>query len=535
MGAVRRIGAVSHAVWAGVVRPTIGGVDPARVTRLVADRGPFGGSLAAVVLVAAWVATWRPQVDPDAWWHIGFGDRIVASGAIPTIETQSWLTAGERIVVHSWLWDVAMSLAYAGAGPTGTSLLVLPVSAAIVGLLWLLIRLVGPSLPPVAGAAVVLAGVVAAFSSWAPRAQTLDVAFVLAVVYLCARYRRSRDRRWLVGLPVLAIAWANLHGSAILALPVCVGVAAIAAQLGVRRGDWPSGSVVRLLVAGAAAMLAACLNPYGVGLLAYPFERDVASAFIPEIVEWRAIDPTAPGSWPFLALMLVTLGARLRKGAADADAFTLLLTVVWVAAALASIRFAAIAASLLVITLAGSVDRPHPIARSSAMPARPWVLPSSTIIAVLAVLLVGATLIGPGAQAAAIRHRLPVAAVEYLLGRPCPGRLLAEYGWAGFVAWATGRQIGAYGNSPEAAVRAQVAIERVESDPGGWLDDHAVDLVLMPSDGPLSSWLDDAPGWRMVYEDGQASIHASVRSVTPPGAGCTQESRWDRTFPRASG
>ena len=96
----------------------------------------MGGSLAAVVLALAWVATWRPQVDPDAWWHLAIGESIATTGTIPPTEPFSWLTAGGPFVAHSWLWDVLLAGAWRVAGATGTSLLILPVTAAIVWLVW---------------------------------------------------------------------------------------------------------------------------------------------------------------------------------------------------------------------------------------------------------------------------------------------------------------------------------------------------------------------------------------------------------------
>ena len=102
-----------------------------QVVGLLRDDGPMGRSLAAVVLAVAWVATWRPQVDPDAWWHLSIGQSIAATGTIPSVEPFSWLTAGDRFVAHSWLWDVLLAGAWRAAGATATSLLVLPVTALI--------------------------------------------------------------------------------------------------------------------------------------------------------------------------------------------------------------------------------------------------------------------------------------------------------------------------------------------------------------------------------------------------------------------
>ena len=88
---------------------------------MLGDDGPWGHTLAAVVLVGAWVATWRPQVDPDAWWHLAIGDSFIATGGIAATEQFSWLTAGDPFVAHSWLWDIAprpgMGMGRARRGP----------------------------------------------------------------------------------------------------------------------------------------------------------------------------------------------------------------------------------------------------------------------------------------------------------------------------------------------------------------------------------------------------------------------------------
>jgi len=489
-------------------------VDVARVRRLLGDRGPFGRFLAAIVLVAAWVATWRPQVDPDAWWHLAYGDAIATTGSIPTTETFSWLTAGDRIVLHSWLWELLLAGAFRVAGATGTSLLILPVTAAIVALSWWLLRTVAPGTPPSARALAVLVAALAALPAWAPRAQTLDVAFVLATVLVLARYVQDGERRPLLALPVIGLLWANLHGSAIVALPATGVLALLALPIDARLGDRPLRSPLPMLGALAAALVAASINPYGPRLLMYPVDRTVASAFIPEIVEWRPPDLTAPGLLPFAALLAVAIAVSItRRG--RPDAFILITAGTWTLAALWSVRFLAIAACLLVVAVAATVragretaaggggsPSVQELARSQRRPL--WAI---TGIGAGAILAAGWLLISPSAQDAAIRHRLPVAAVAALDASGCPRRLLVDYGWGGYVIWTAHRPVGAYGNSAEGAVRDQSAVELAATDPTGWLQAHDVEIVLVPRDGPLSRWLDGAPGWQRRYEDEQATIH----------------------------
>jgi hypothetical protein len=486
----------------------------ARLGRVLDDDGPMGRSLAFILLVAAWVSTWRPQLDPDAWWHIATGDLIRSAAAIPATEPFSWLTAGDRFVAHSWLWDVLIAEAYRLAGATGTSLLVLPVDALIVIVLWALIGLVAPSFPPLWRSVAVALAVVASLPLWAPRSQTLDLLFVLTTVLVVARYLRSGSARWLALLPVVGILWANLHGSAILGIVVTLAIGLVAAPIGERMAVWPHRSWRLLLIASLAAIGAACVNPYGPWLFAYPFDRAVASAFSPEIVEWRSPDFRVPDLWiarAILAGALIIIAWPRRKG----DPFVTLVAAGWTFAALGSVRFLPIASAMVVVALSAAVAPAVAgrlaTARGNGPSAGSGIsiaIPLVTAAAVsLVALLVGWSFIAPASQTAAIAHRMPVAAVEALEGGACPGRLLPGYDWAGYVSHATGREVGAYGNSAEAPLVAQAAVEFVTTDPRPWLDSHDVDIASMPATGPLSHWLDEAQDWRLAYRDAQATIH----------------------------
>ena len=501
----------------------------ARTARLLRDDGPMGSSLAAIVLAGAWVATWRPQLDPDAWWHLAIGDSILASGVIPSTEPYSWLTAGGPFVAHSWLWDVLLVGAWRVGGATGSSLLVLPVTAVIVWLVWRLVGLAAPGMPPLGRAGLAVAAVVVTLPTWAPRAQTLDVAFVLATVLVLARYLHVGDRRGLVALLILGLLWANLHGSAILALPVCVAIALVALPVGIRWGAWSRRPVTPLLAAGLAGVAATVVNPYGPRLLVYPLDRAVASAFSPAIAEWGSPDFGAGELLPLRVLLAAVPLLAIWIPARSRDPFLVVAAAAWAFAALGSVRFLSIAGPLLVVALApgvgvaigrwlGAPESEESAAKSgvSRVGTRPGPAFAIAAMAIAGVLAAGWLIIDPPRQDAAISRRLPVDAVAALETGDCTARLLPAYGWAGYVVWATGRQVGAYGNSAEWPVTEQARLEAVTVDPGPWLGDHAVGAVLMPADGPLSHWMDQADGWRLGYRDAQATVHVRADATDCP-------------------
>ena len=493
----------------------------ARLGRVLVDDGPMGRSVAVILLASAWVATWRPQVDPDAWWHMSIGKAVLAGG-IPAVEPFSWLTAGDRFVAHSWLWDVLMAVAYEAGGATGTSLLVVPITAGIVAAAWALIGIAAPGIPPIGRAALVVLGVVASLTLWAPRSQTLDVLFVLGMSLAIARYLRLGAHGGLLALPLLAVLWANLHGSAVLGMVAMLAAGLLALPIGARWGVWPRRPGAPLALASLASLVAVMLNPYGPALLLYPFDRVVASAFSFDIIEWRAPDFRAPE----LLVARVLIASLLLLAAAwpprRRDPFLLLTAAAWTFAALGAVRFLPIAALVVVAAAAPAIGpsiarwlgvRAVGVSDPEAPALRPAPFLATAAIASLAILAVGWSFITPSAQAAAIAHRQPAVALDVLEGQPCAGRILPAYGWAGYVFEMTGREVGAYGNSAEGPLREQAAVEAVTSDPRPWLDGHAVDIALMPVTGPLSHWLTEADGWRLEYRDAQASIH--VRSDRP--------------------
>ncbi|HUP55431.1 MAG TPA: hypothetical protein VM408_07985, partial [Methylomirabilota bacterium] len=323
-------------------------------------------------------------------------------------------------------------------------------------------------------------------------------------------------------------------GSAVLALPACVVVALVALPIGVRWGAWPRRAAAPILAAGLAGVAAMLVNPYGPRLLVYPFDRTVASAFSPAIVEWGSPDFGAGEALAFRVLLSALLLVAIWIPRTSRDPFLLLAAAGWSFVALGSVRFLSIAGPLLVVALAPAISvaivrwvaraqesedatDPNDVGDPGATAdgARRARGSAFTIaaVAIAGIVAAGWLIVDPQRQDAAIARRLPVAAVAALAASGCTTRLLPSYAWAGYVMWATGHSVGAYGNSADGPVSEQARVEAVVVDPRTWLDVHAVGAILMPGDGPLSHWLDEADGWRLGYRDGQATIH--VRADVP--------------------
>ena len=500
-----------------------------RLAVLLGDDGPFGRSIAAVVLVSAWVATWRPQADPDFGWHLRIGDAILATGVVPKTDVFSWLTGGQPFLAHSWAWDVVLAEAYRSAGLMGTSLVALPVSALAIGLTWWLLRLVAPSIPPFPRSVLVALGIVIGLSVWSPRAQAWDVVLLLATVLAWSLWLRRGSVRALIIVPLIPVVWVNVHGSGALAFLTCLVALIVALPVGVRWGTWPRRPLLPLVISSVVAIAAFAVGPNGLDILTLPINSRVGSPFLGAIAEWQSPPFSDPG---FAALRVVVAGAALVAlglRARDRDPLFLLLAAGWTFLALGAARFSLIAGPLIVIALApglaGSarlwlgVGREPGIETGGSAAASPAVTRLATgaaLVIAVVIGLAGLIQIAPARQDAGIAARYPVASVAFLTDRGCHGRLLNAYDWGGYLTGAWTGLVATYGSSPSDLVETEVALEDVRTDVRAWLDANAVDLVLMPTGGSLDRWLDEADGWTVLRRDPQATIHVRAGSAACP-------------------
>ncbi len=485
---------------------------------MLTRRGPAATAIAAVLLVVAWVLTWRPALDPDLWWHLALGDLILADGVIPTTEPWSWWSAGRPIVAHSWAWDALVATLYATGGSVALSVLAALLSGVVVWLLWSLLRLTAHHVSVVVRALLVVAAVVSALVFWSPRAQLIDLLAVLAIVLVLSRHVRGARAAGLIALPVIAIAWANLHGSAAPAgLAACLLVGGLGVLIGERTGRWPRRPRPALVLAGAAALGALLVNPYGPGLIAYPLDAGVASAFSRDIAEWAPPDLAAPGLLGFTLALVVAVVALVLPGRRPGDPIVVLLAAAWTGLALTSARFVLVAGPLLVLAVGPALASALPTrARGQATgPDRraTRVILATSALVIIAILAVGSTLILPSTQTRLVAAAFPVDATARLAASDCGGRLLNAYDWGGYVLRHTSREVGAYGNSPGDVVAIQADLEALRIDPTPVLDEHDVGVLLLKPASPLAVWARGASGWRVVLDDGEALV--GVRADDP--------------------
>ena len=401
------------------------------------------------------------------------------------------------------------------AGPTGQSLVYLPVYVAIVVVVERLIALTAPYLSALWRLLTLAIMAFALVPVMEPRAGNFDLLFSLLAVYGWLAYRQRGSTVWLWLMPLVMVLWANLHGGGVM---VYFALAlAFAAGVLVDRRRLPAWRWRPFVVSVVLAYLALGINGYGAALYVYPWSTIFSGAQASAIAEWRSPDLA---SVSFLGLrLLLALGfgiglARSRMNdAAGAFAVGGMLFL-----ALGGARYLIIAVPLLCVwyvpAMLRGARRYLPSIRLPRLVARFG--PDHALMATSGVMLIVGGVIAstalPAGQDAALAARYPQATLG-LFDDCGVERVWTDYAWGGWTSYQTGWLIGPYGAADslgDAKLTTAAAVEAVTTDPGRVFDDLGVDAVLTQSEHPLALWLSADPAWRILGTDEVAT--AAVRS-----------------------
>lgn len=262
---------------------------------------------AAVTLTRLWAflaialptlaAVIAPLQTVDLTYQLRAGGEILDSGAIPGVDSWTFTASGQPWTDQQWGAQVILAAVYRLAGWTGLVLL----RALLVGVIFGCLLEIGRrrGLDTRRAAWLTVAAFVVAAPGLALRPQLLGMALAAVVLLLVVDRCAHPGRLWMV--PILVLAWANLHGSFFLG-PVALGLAWLADLHGqVKR---PHAALV-VAVASAAA---ATVSPFGPAVWAYAVGLSMNPEVTQRITEWQR---TSPGDVPGLLFYASAAAAAL--------------------------------------------------------------------------------------------------------------------------------------------------------------------------------------------------------------------------------
>ena len=350
--------------------------------------------------------------DPDLFWHLASGDRMIDDGRLLDRDVFSFTRAGSAYSVGQWLGQILLAVAFRALGWTGIDLL----RGVLVGIAVFFLARAVLRVQPHPGWAIgpILAAILVTRPFWADRPQLFTLALFPVFLDTLLASRADAGARRLAVLPVLVALWANLHGAFVLGIALIV-VFAIESQL-VR------GALRRPLVLTLVASIGAgLLNPALGG--AYVSAGTYASGPARFIVEERPPDLLSAFGLIFLAVFGAALALAFVRRDASRDLLWVGLIVPFTLLGLTVQRqlpYAAFVIAPFVALRAREVVTRGPVARVA--PRVGAILVGALVLAAVAL----AALVAPrGPDLAAY----PVGSERLLTG----AHTLGEYDWGGYL------------------------------------------------------------------------------------------------------
>ena len=237
----------------------------------------------------------------DLTYHLRAGAEILAGGGIPATDTWTFTAYGLPWTDQQWGAQVILAAVFQVGSWTGLVLFRASLTGLIFGCLYLIGRrrgLIARDAALLSLAAFILSAVALGL-----RPQLIGMA-LFAIVLVLVTDRRAHPRRlWVI--PLIVLAWANIHGSFFLG-PTVLGLAWLEDM-----HDRVERPHLALLVA-IVSVAAACITPFGPAVWGYALGLSTNGFVTARITEWQ---PTSlrdvPGMLFFgSALAVVALIAR---------------------------------------------------------------------------------------------------------------------------------------------------------------------------------------------------------------------------------
>ncbi len=469
------------------------------------------------------------NMDGDLGRHLTVGNYILDQGEIPLRDVFSHTMAGEPITPHEWLSQVLFALAERLLGLDGVVLLT---ALVIPSAFWLVFKRAAEGGRSVLPALLVIILAIAASSlHWLTRPHVFT--FLLLAVWMLALddLRRGRLKHWFL-LPMLMLAWANLHGAFIAGFVTWFLYGA-----GLAWDAWrkrlPQGEELPLkfwrfyLLGGGSALAASLFNPSGVGLWLTSVGYLGNSYLVSHTAEYLPPNFSDPFTWPFLlmiALLVVVLILNIKR----TPAYHFVPAIAWMGMALVSMRhiplFSIVTAPLLAQDLAGMLHSPRKRrtrrSRLKDMDGRLAQVNSNLkgfILPFISILIVAAGFLGGGRFDAARAGNdfdpavFPVAAVDWLEEHPRDGEMFNYFPWGGYLLYRgfPGLRVFIDGQTDFYGEVLTRQYEQVLDTADGWeevLEEYDVTWVILPPDELLVQVLQTGLNWQMMYRDDTAVI-----------------------------
>ncbi|MEH6811443.1 MAG: tetratricopeptide repeat protein [Motiliproteus sp.] len=463
-----------------------------------------------------------PIRDTDAWTHLALGNLMIDLGSMPIDEPYVYTAEPGSFFFSSWLFSALSSVLF---NSFGYSALVIFKALIVASAFMIMARSLKPEgIQVLAVIVVVWAVAMLIRERYVLRPDIVMFLFLSLVFWVGQRLTKGQTGP-LVWLPLIHLAWANLHSSVILvvhnyaALYLIIGYG-----LWVSRSfdaKWAGRAFIYLSLAALASGLAITINPNGLDQLTYGSSVLDSAALRDSIAELR------PTNWSDHSVEIITVliacslvattwlrALWQRQWPSTEHWFATVYMAPFIAAFLFSNRFFY---PLVLVAIPAVIHALQPFLQrkdSTIRPLSPW------IWAAVGPVLIGATvwlmLKDPADQGrfgigAKLEH-VPEDALTFLDQQQLDGRLFNPFNWGGYIAWRDhprrSMSIDTRGNVSSDVFKAHVEMPPDLRGLTPLSDRWGFDIALIA----ITGFRQDAavlnhPNWALVYWDDHSMVY----------------------------
>lgn len=249
-------------------------------------------SILAVGLIC--VALLRNILVNDYHWHVKAGEWIVQHKTVPKTGIYSWYGENLPWTAHEWLFEVIIYAINKTGGALGTFLYSL-----LTGLIMMAILLFNVRKDLSKNAVLILPWIILSVMSInfvaSPRPHMLMFILASLMMMLLYHFKRNPDTKLIYTLPLISLAWANIHGGSSnlsYVLPLLLLLTSLVDYefFSITLTKLPYKKLVLLGGLTAVSILMLLINPYGFEMLKYPYVNMADSLMLAFISEWASPD-----------------------------------------------------------------------------------------------------------------------------------------------------------------------------------------------------------------------------------------------------
>jgi hypothetical protein len=434
--------------------------------------------------------------DPGTFWHLRLGREIARTRDVPRYDTLTFTRDRAPWVDQSWAFDLGLA---AVVDRWGWSAVIAMTALGLATLYGSLARgLLNDGISP---AIVLLVSVLAAGIGsihFLVRPHLFTLAFMLWTLRIC-QAQHVRGGWAIFRVPLLMIAWANLHGG-FLAGPVIVATALLGDAISGPLDPERRRNLFKFAAAFALSLAAPLVNPYGFGLYRHVAHLLVSSGVTELIDEYQPL-PFGQAKARVVELVVLALIALPTFARGRLNRYDLLHALVWLHFALGGTRQVPLFALAVAPGLGKLLDG-LPVSfeetRKYSMRWSAW--PALTALTMGLAVAIGARLGGFDPKT------WPLDAVARLDREPVDARLFHEQDWGGMIEAQCRPTRRAYLDDRFELFGKTAILEYLDVLQGGpeWdavRDRDRIGLVWVRPERGLARRLAADPHWKVVYRD----------------------------------